>query len=502
MAQRFARRQVLGAGVSSMVAVLVAACGGAPAGSATAPPAKGEAKAPSAPAATAPAAQPTAQAAPKAGSVTIQAALGGSQQAAQRKKALVKKFEDQNPGITVDWAGFDTSDHDQFYTKLLTEFAAGKTRDLIAVVTEGLQLFGGKNLGLPLDDYVKRDRDFLQEYFSDVTPSLVEAMMYEGGLYALPDNCNAANMFYNVEVFTKLGITPPGPDWTVQDFLTVSRKVAEKKDASGQPETFAYAWVNRHWGGFIPWLFVNNTNLLTEERAPGGEWMWNTFYANDAKAKGRGGGWRWNASKANDPAVVEALQMIVDITRKDRLALEPVQGGGSELQGFFTQGKIAMTPAGGFWAGGLKNAGMPPGTFEVQFFPKWKSQRHQFGTGGHTILKDSKLREESWKLLKHMATKEYHVDNYAGAVTTPVRRSLANADLYKETGMKSWSVFYDTFDKFPDTAPIPAPPESNQMVAIFTKYIGVAMAGEMPPKGALDKMHEELTKLLEQRPKR
>ncbi len=78
--------------------------------------------------------------------------------------------------------------------------------------------------------------------------------------------------------------------------------------------------------------------------------------ADDPAAQGRGGGWRWTAPKANDPANVEALDFLYQIYQEGITpAIE--LGGGDTLQGFFTTGKLAMTPAGGFWAGGLNNAG-------------------------------------------------------------------------------------------------------------------------------------------------
>src|SRR5205823_6646269 len=181
--------------------------------------------------------------------------------------------------------------------------AGGKDPRVVSIATEGLQIFSGKELALKLDDYAKNDKGAIQEYFSDVAPSLVESMMYEGSLYSLPVNFNAANMFINVEALQKAGINLPADDWTANDFREIARKVIAKKDATGQPETFGYAWTNRHWGGYIPWVFVNGANLLTEERAPGGEWLWSAFYPNDAAAKGRGGGWRWNQSRSEERRV-------------------------------------------------------------------------------------------------------------------------------------------------------------------------------------------------------
>jgi hypothetical protein len=172
-----------------------------------------------------------------------------------------------------------------------------------------------------LDFYARVLREAL-EAGRKVAPGVRMVLQY--GSESVRDYARAKG---SLEVFDKAGVKPPADDWTAQDFREIAKKIAAKRDGSGQPETFGYAWTNRHWGGYVPWIFVNDSNLLTEERAPGGEWLWSTFYANDAAAKGRGGGWRWNASKANDPKNVEALQFLVDMT-KEKSAIDPATGGG------------------------------------------------------------------------------------------------------------------------------------------------------------------------------
>ena len=48
---------------------------------------------------------------------------------------------------------YDWSD---FFSKILTQIAAGTAPDLVYVATEGVQLFA-RRLGVPLDEWVKRD---------------------------------------------------------------------------------------------------------------------------------------------------------------------------------------------------------------------------------------------------------------------------------------------------------------------------------------------------------
>lgn len=492
------RRFLASAALGSAALAALAACGGAPAVTPGGPP---QAPAATTPAASSGGATPAAAgspAAPAKGGKSLRVAVNATQQRAQQLTDFGKTFQEKN-GVAVEWAPFQAPDWDQFFVKLLTEMAGGKGTDLVNVATEGLQIFSGKDLALKLDDYARSDKGAIQEYFSDVAPSLVESMMYEGSLYSLPVNFNAANMFLNVEALQKAGVSLPADDWTVNDFHEIARKVIAKKDATGQPETFGYAWTNRHWGGFIPWVFVNGSNLLTEERAPGGEWLWSTFYANDPAAKGRGGGWRWNQSKANDPANVEALQLLVDMT-KEKTALDPATGGGAAQQNNFMAGKVAMTPAGAFWCAALKNGGMKEGSFDVRLFPKWKTQRHQYGAGGVIGMKASAAKDDIWAFMKFWASKDVMAQVLGSPLSsTSPRRSLMTED--RMAGVKNWKVFYDTLDKLPDTAPIPAPPESNQLAAILTKHVDLAITGEKSAKEALDMMHTELTKLLAQRGK-
>jgi maltose-binding protein MalE len=377
----------------------------------------------------------------------------------------------------------------------MTNIAAGDVPDMTQVATEGTQLFAGQGIGAPLDDYVKRDAETMKEFFSDVHPALIEAMMYEGSLYELPVDFNAANMYFNMAKLQEAGLSLPKEDWTKDDFYDMVKKLTKK-----EAQTYGYQWVNRLWGGWMPWIFANGSNLLAEERAPGGEWLWQTFYKDDPAAKGRGGGWRWPAPKANDAANVEALEFMVQL-QNEGLTPTADLGGGSSIQGFFTGGQLAMTPAGGFWAGGLHNAGMKPDAFDAQFWPKWKTQRHQFGTAGYVMFKEAKNKDLAWEFMKHSVSKEVMTIFFEGNPTTPTRRSMMTAERYATTGPKNWKVFYDTLDKHPDTAPIPAPPESNPMTTIFTKYTGLAVTNEQKPKDALDAMQKDLEALWAKRKK-
>ncbi|MFF5142264.1 ABC transporter substrate-binding protein [Streptomyces sp. NPDC013157] len=418
------------------------------------------------------------------GSKVLNVAVFAAQTQADKMAEAAKTFEAAHPGVKVKFTGTTGTDWNDFFSKLLTQIAAGNAPDIAAVATEGLQLFAAKGLAQPLDDYVKRDAAALKPYFADVHPALVEAMMYQGHLYELPTDFNAGNMFYSTSLFSSVGVDRPADNWTKDDFYDIAKKISGKGG-----NTVGYDWVVRLWGSWTSWMYANGGNLLTESKWDGGDWVWNTFYPGNPLAAGRKGGWRWGDPTANSAPVVEALDYMVQL-HKEGLSPSPDVGGGTTLQGLFAGNKIGMSVGGGFWAGGLHNAGMQTGSFDVQYFPKWKTQRHLFGTGGYGIMKSSKNKDLAWELLKTLVSPQSLDLLFPGNVTTFPRKSMSTAARYATTGPKHWNVFYDTLD-LDNTAPIPAPPYYNAMAIALNKRTTQAMSSGNA-KAALDGLQSDL----------
>ena len=404
-------------------------------------------------------------------------------------KNVFGAFEKKHPGVKVDYIGVQALDWDGLVTKLLTMAAAGRSPDLTYVATEGVQQVASKGLSSPLDDYVKRDRTELMEYFADVHPALVESYMYQGHLYQLPGDFNAVDMYYNTPVLRQAGFSEPPATWDKNTFYKIAKAIT-KKDSHGRTTRFGYGWVIRLWGSWTPWIDTAGGDLLTFGRWPGGSWLWDTFYKNNPQAKGRGGGIKWGAPTANSPACVEALQFMVQLVKEGITPIPNVNGGGA-LQGFFANGRLGMTPGGGFWAGGLHSAGMKPGTFDVQFFPRWRTGRTHFGTAGYAILNSAKDKDLAWEFYKYAISKEAMTYQLAGNGTTPVRRSMMTAARYAPTGPKHWQVFYQTLDHA-GTRAMPAPPYYTQLADVLNKFTSQAMTGGATPKQALDGMQRQL----------
>ena len=420
---------------------------------------------------------------------SLSIAILGTNQDAAARQSLVDAFTARHPDISVRLQAIQGTDWADFFAKILTMVAAGTPPDVCVVATEGAQLFA-ERLAEPLDEFIKRDAAQVQDYFDDVHPSLIEAFMYKGSFYQMPIDFNAANMYFNTEAMRRAGVPYPAADWTHQDFLTMARQMRQAAGSGFVP----FYWTNRLWGGIVPWLYINDTSFLTETKSPGGEWLWDRFYPDHKGAYS--GGFLWEGSNASDPKVAESFEFVRALV-EEGLGTSPAQGGGNELVGQFSGGSIGMTPAGGFWVQGLSEAGLTPQDYDVAYFPKWRTQRHQFGAAGYAILKTSERKDEAWEWVKFCTSREGMQLAFPSPNTTPTRRSMCNEALYSQKGPAHWKVFYDTLDQLP-CAPIPAPPQQAAVeTALIKNVLGAVTGSAAALPAALERLDEDLARALE-----
>ncbi len=506
------RRTFLAGIATAAVTSILAACGGSSTSTdtpAAATKASGAAGAPTSASTTAPvipggiattgSASTSAGNAPpqvKLKAVKLRIAQFGPADTAQATQKVMEGFKQIQPDVTVEVFPVQTPDWDGYAAKLLTQIAGGDTPDIIYLATEGLQLFAAKGITTSLDEYVMRDKEQLKEFFADVHPSLVESMMYDGHLYSLPEYFNCNNIIYSKGAFDKRGIPYPTEEWTQDDFANLMPKLTTQ--SGGKTTEYAFFWTNRLWAGALSWIFINGSNILSEEKFAGGDALWSTFYPNDPAAKGRQGGTKWANATANVPANIEAVQFLADLTQKLKAAPTPVEADAFQAQvtTTFANKQLAMYLSGGNGARTLNAAGVKPDEYGITFMPKWKSRRHHQGTLGYAMAAKSPNKDAAFELLKWRVQKETMSSNFKVTSSTRSRRSINQALYEGAYGIKGWKIFYDTIDKYPDTAPIPQPPQANQVQQIFTKYIGLAVTGDQPVQTAMDSMQKELTDAL------
>lgn len=211
--------------------------------------------------------------------------------------ALMEKFMDQNPNITIEKREIARKDYER---TLSTEFGAQGGPDVFLVPDTYYAELAGASVLAPLDDVVAGIEGTL--------PAQAEQFKTDGTTLALPYELSPYGFFWNKEILEQAGVEVPT---TPQELLDAAVAVKEKTDKTG----FAV----RH--------------QMNEEA------VWWLDYAN--WPFGFGGAWS-DGSKltVNDPKNVEALTWYKKIYDSGAFA---VGDDASTFRSKFAQGQIAMT---------------------------------------------------------------------------------------------------------------------------------------------------------------
>ena len=137
---------------------------------------------------------------------------------------------------------------------------------------------------------------------------------------------------------------------------------------SGGTQFIPYFWTNRLWGGVVPWLYAGGTNLLAESKAPGGAWLWDSFYP-AAERKGRGGGFRWTRPQAPKARVEETYDYLASLIQEGLCTRPRRAAGGAGRRSSPRAGSVSLRRAVSGQAA-CTRPGMRADAFDVQHFPR------------------------------------------------------------------------------------------------------------------------------------
>ncbi|MCK7624665.1 extracellular solute-binding protein [Streptomyces sp. RS10V-4] len=116
--------------------------------------------------------------------------------------ALVREFEEKNPGIHVDVSVYSWTDVDKKVEDLVH---AGKAPDMAQIGAYADYAAHGKLYSA--DDLLSIPVQ------ADFEPSLAEAGEYQRRQYGMPFGASTRRLFYNKTLFTQAGITTPPQNW-------------------------------------------------------------------------------------------------------------------------------------------------------------------------------------------------------------------------------------------------------------------------------------------------
>jgi multiple sugar transport system substrate-binding protein len=195
------------------IACVGAAC--APAGQPTATPA------PTA-AAAAPAANPVGAGTPAAAASVPSGNLrlmgfSSSPEEDRLLNDVLADFQKQYPSIQVKFEAVP-----DYATKLQTDLAAGTAADVFYVDSLLAPDLMKRNLLLPLDDSIQRDKVDTSDFY----PGLLKAFQWKGKTYGLPKDWSSLALEMNAELASSAGVTTPPSTW--DELKTAAQKLTDK----------------------------------------------------------------------------------------------------------------------------------------------------------------------------------------------------------------------------------------------------------------------------------
>ena len=307
---------------------------------------------------------------------------------------LKSKFESENPGYELEFQQIAS----KYADKLITVIAGGgdQVPDVAMLAMDVVPRYAKANAIQPLDKYMTND------YKKSLYPVALEAVKYNGKIYAAPRDITSFVMYCNKKLFTEANIPIPTDGWTWDDFLNDAKKLT--KVEGGKPV---------QWGYYFP---KTNDSIFTWLIQNGGD-----YTTSDGKK-----------SILSNKESVEALQFLQDLIYKYKVCptdTEAKQFGADDDSASFYAGKVAMKIGGLSNSVGIEKAGVD---YVKVPLPKGKKQASTAFVNTWAIPKGAKHPDAAWKVIKFLSSKEGQQIVLQTKMGLPASKDVNTDDFIKE----------------------------------------------------------------------
>ncbi len=304
---------------------------------------------------------------------TVQFASWGSKSEIDILKPLLSEFEKENPDIKVDFMHIPQN----YFQKIHLLFASNTAPDVIFI----------NNLYLP----IYANAGLLEELNTDDNfyPQSLNALSWQGKLYAIPRDVSNLVIYYNKDMFLKKHIPFPKQNWTFDDFLQTSKKLTDKN-------TFGISFEEDPLF-YLPYLMSNGGGFLPEE-------------INKAESQ-------------------EAINFYADLRNKYHTAPKKNESASATMAQLFLQERIGMYLSGRWMVPKLREEASFD--WDIAQFPKGtKGSIVQLDASGWAISKSSKHKAEALKLINYLSDEKSIEKFTQSGLIVPARKDVANSQSF------------------------------------------------------------------------
>lgn len=297
---------------------------------------------------------------------TVQFAGWGSKSETDILKPILADFEKENPDIKVDFMHIPQN----YFQKIHLLFASNTAPDVLFI----------NNLYLPIYANAGMLEELDLDNKSDFYPQAVESLSWQGKNYAIPRDISNLVIYYNKDMFDKKKIPYPNKNWTFNDFLQTAIKLTDK-------DTFGVSFEENPYY-YIPYLLSCGGDILPD--------------------------------KINTQESQYALNFYADLRNKYHVAPKKYEIASATMAQMFVQQRIGMYLSGRWMVPKLREE--CPFDWDIVQFPKGtKGSIVQADSSGWAISKASKHKNEAYKLIKYLSSKESSDKFVSSGLIVPAR---------------------------------------------------------------------------------
>ncbi|EES73224.1 ABC transporter, solute-binding protein [Paenibacillus sp. oral taxon 786 str. D14] len=245
--------------------------------------------------------------------------------------------------------------------------------------------------------------DMAQEIREKVAPAAWKPMEYDGKIYGFASQPGVSSLFWNKKLVQEAGLDPDKAPATWDELLANVKKVTE----AGKGKFYGggvYAGPNA--GGYLRYgtlLVINGGGFADDQGQP-------VF---------------------NSDANVETVQFLKELNANHPAGLMVNTTEGTYFDAF-KKGQIAYLIDGPWRAIESSQIGIDYGMSQIPLSPNGKAGNITIGAAFHAVPKDAKNKEAAFEYIRAMYSEEIQQLIADTGVRSPVLKSVAETDAYKE----------------------------------------------------------------------
>ena len=384
--------------------------------------------------------------------------------AADTIQELTDEYVAANADVNIDavYAG----SYQDTVTKALTAARGGKPPQLSVILSVDMFTLIDEDVIIPFDELASSDDD--KEWLDSFYPAFMENSQTGGKTYGIPFQRSTPVLYWNKEAFAEAGLDPETPPTTWEETIEFGKKLV-KKDSDGNVSQWG---VRIPSSGFPYWLFQG---LTTQ---------------NDVILANSDG----NETYFDDPAVVEALQYLIDLNKEHGVMAPGIIEWGATPKAFF-EGQTAM-----MWTstGNLTNVrSNAPFDFGVALLPGNKRRGAPTGGGNFFIFReaDDEQKQAAFDFVKWItAPKQSAKWTIATGYVAP------RADTWETDEMKAYTKDFPPAlvarDQLEFAVAELSTYENQRVTTIFNDALAAAITGEKDAAEALAEAQKKADAIL------